>query len=246
MQARGIVSAAARLGAMAAIALLLTGCASDRPRRLQAPGDTTQLWAVVPFMNESGVSIVDGPSAADAFMREAQQVPGIDVLPVNRVIQTMSKLGLERITSSNDAMMLMDVMKVDGLVVGSITAYDPYRPMTLGIAVELYARPETDERNGLDVRRLSQSASGHGSAEEIDPAGPVAQAAGVFDASDHRTLRWLEDYAHGRAEPEGSFGTDIYRVSMDWYTKFVCYRLLRHLLAQERFRLSPSVAQQEN
>lgn len=245
MQSRGPASPTAR-AAVLSLMVLLTGCVSQDPRRLAAPGDTVQLWAVVPFENESGVSIVDGPSVADAFMREAQHVPGIDVVPVNRVIRTMSKIGLERISSYGDARTLMSVMELDGLIVGSVTAYDPYRPMTLGMAIELYVRSRTDHWNGLDVQELGTATSGHETDELTAPFGPVAQAAGVFDASNHRTLRWLEDYAKGRTEPGGPFGSEIYQVSMDRYTNFVCYRLLRHLLAQEHFRLSSPVARQES
>ena len=81
-------------------------------------------------------------------------------------------------------------------------------------------------------------------AGEIGPPRPVAQAAGVFDAANHQTLKWLDAYARGRAEPDSAYGQEIYLVRMDLYTQFVCHRLLGELLAQERARLS--AAAEEN
>ena len=53
----------------------------------------------------------------------------------------------------------------------------------------------------------------------------------MFDASNHRTLAWLQDYTTGRDDPDSAFnGIDRYMVSMDWYAQFVCYRLLHDLL----------------
>ena len=55
-------------------------------------------------------------------------------------------------------------------------------------------------------------------------------------AANHQTIQWLEAFAAGRVEPESALGQDIYLVSMDWYTQFVCHRLLNDLLADERAR----------
>ena len=132
-------------------------------------------------------------------------------------------------------------------MVGTITTFDPYPPPTLGMAVQVFSRGSRPGGQSLDTHALTRALSDDTVARgSLGGAYATAQAAGVFDASNHRTLRWLDDYANGRADPEGTFGTDIYLVSMDWYTKFVCHRLLRHLLAQEHFRLSPPVAQKES
>ncbi len=74
----------------------LSGCGArlTDPTTLVSPVGGARLWGVAPFANESGTSVVNTPQIADAFMHEAQQVEGIDVIPVNRVIHAMRDLGL--------------------------------------------------------------------------------------------------------------------------------------------------------
>jgi len=209
-----------------------------RPATLSAPYESEQLWAIAPPLNESGVSVVDTARIADAFQRETQQVEGIDTLPVNRVINAMRLLGIKAVTSHADALTLLNALDADGLIVGTVTAYDPYRPMTLGVNVQLYRR-DRPGYGGVDARQITRATSGHAAPGEMGPPRPVAQAAGVFDAKNHGTLRWLEAYAAGRNEPDGAYGKEIYLVSMDLYTEFVCHRLLVDLLENERSRLTP-------
>ncbi|MDY7109558.1 MAG: hypothetical protein SYC29_13065 [Planctomycetota bacterium] len=219
---------------------LPAGCGPqlERPAMLEAPYDSPRLWAVAPMANESGASIVDGAAMADAFMKEAQQVGYIDVIPVNRVIRAMRELRMTAVDSHGDALTLMNVLDLDGFVVGTVTAYDPYRPMTLGMAVQLYAR-SPHAGVALDPQALGRSIAGDPAPGELGPPHPVAQAAGVFDAANHDTVRRLRDYASGRSEPDSAYEDEIYLVSMDLYTQFVCHRLIADLLASERARLMP-------
>ena len=235
---------AARIAALFIAMLLpvaLDGCGPrlERPTILRAPYALDQLWGVAPMSNESGVSLVDTAAIADAFMREAQQVQGINVIPVNRVIAAMRQLGLGAVASHGDALTLMNVLELDGFVAGTITAYDPYRPMTLGMAVQLYARSPHEPPDGLDVRALQRTIAGAAAPGELGPPHPVAEAAGVFHAANHQTLREVQTYAKGRNEPDSAYEEDIYLVSMDLYMQFVCHRLIADLLASERARLAP-------
>lgn len=214
------------------------------PTVLATPYEHGRLWGIAPFLNESGASIVDTAATADAFMIEAQQVEGLNVVPVNRVIFAMRELGITAVTSAGDAMSLMNLLDLDGLIVGTVTAYDPYRPMQLGMAVQLYARAPR-ESVGVDPRELTRATGGDAALGAAGPPLPRAQAAGVFDAANHRTLSWLALYADARNEPESAFGADIFLVDMDLYTRFVCYRLLHDLLAHEQARLT-AVASEMN
>ena len=65
----------------------------------------------------------------------------------------------------------------------------------------------------------------------------AAQAAGIFDASDHTTLELLAIFANGRTHPSTAYGDDIYLMKMDLYTKFVAHQLLAELLRNEHKRL---------
>ncbi len=203
------------------------------PTTLSSPAEHTRLWAVVPFANESGVSTVNPFRIADAFTQQLEQVRGIQMVAVNRVVNAMRIAEIQAVSTPADALNLIEILGVDALVVGTVTAYDPYRPMTLGLAVQLFARPPAGRRGGLDTRTLTHSTGLAAAPGAFGPAPPVASAAGVFEAANHRTLRQLTEYAVGRTEPSDPAGLDLYLLSMDWYAQFVCYRLLHDLLLVE-------------
>jgi len=236
----GRVTRILRSISLLAALLWVSGCGPrlTEPRMLGAPYGRDQLWAVAPLANESGASVVDGVATADVLAQEAQQVRGINTVAVNRVIQAMRAVGISAVETHGDALTLMNVLKLDGLIIGTITAYDPYRPMRLGVAVQLYVRPDGGVVYGVDPRALTRSASGHVAPGSVGPPRPVAQAAGVFDAENHETLKQVYAYATGRAEPDSAYGRDIYLVSMELYTRFVCYRLIQDLLQAEQSRLT--------
>ncbi len=221
--------------------LALFGCSArlKPPTELTAPYPQPRLWAVVPFANESGVSIVDPYFTADLFTQQLQQVQGIDTVPVNRVIVAMRQLDMPEATTPADIRRLADALGVNGVIIGTVTAYDPYPPLTLGAAIQLFEMPTHNRSSGFDPQELTRSPRGTASPGDLGSAGPVAQAAGVFDATNHQTLSWLKKYAAGRSEPHGAYGQDIYLVSMELYTQFVSYRLIHDLLVFEQARLMP-------
>ena len=202
-----------------------------------APYEHSQVWAVAPFMNESGVSTIRVDAVADAFAEQAQHVKGIDVIPVNRVILAMNKLNMKVVSTVAEAEQLLDVLNVDGLILGSITAYDPYPPPTLGVAIQLYMAPDvrllTDDPEYV-LRAPSDQWMGQ---REVLTHNPVAQAAAVFDAIDNRTIKEVNQYAESRHPSTSAYGPSIYLVSMDLYTEFVAHRLINELLRDEKQRL---------
>lgn len=238
-----------RCGALVIVGLLLafSGCQSaqrNEPHVHASPYAGIQLWAVAPFMNESGVSIVDTARLADLYTEELQQVHGIDTVPVNRVIYAMRQLNMPAITSGADAVALVELLGVDGLIVGTVTAYDPYNPPTFGLAVQLF-KPQLIEKTHLDPRNLTRQASGEVELGAMQDVRPVAQAAGIFSAQDERTRMWIDEYAVGRTPIDSAFGAEVYLVRMELYTKFVSYRLIGDLLASERFRMQ-AIAQESD
>ena len=228
----------------------LCGCATRErlcpPQTLASPYERTQLWAIVPFTNESGTSIVRTDRIADAFTEQAEEVQGIAMVPVNRVLAAMQQLKMPAVLTPAHAMRLMNVLHVDGLIVGTVTTYDPYPPLKLGAAVQLYRREFTEAAASLDAVALTRARTEHVAPGAISSQEPAAQASGVFDASNHQTLLWLDAYAVGRAEPNSAYGKKVYLVSMEMYTQFVAYRLLHDLLAIERARLQPETTQPPN
>jgi hypothetical protein len=223
----------------------VTGCGPrlQRPELLADLVQPGRVWAVAPFANESGVSAVNTERVADLFTQQLQQVLGVDTVPVNRVILAMRGLDMPAITSAADARRLLFALEVDVIVVGTVTAYDPYPPPTLGAAVQAFTRHGSVPVAGIsDLNELVRSPSGADMDVAMGATGAMAasaQAAGIFDASSHQTLAWLESFAKGRTEPGSAFGTDIYLVSMELYTQFVSYRLIHDLLAWEQFQQQP-------
>lgn len=233
----------ARMARLSVLLLaVLSGCAIgpklEEPKTLASPYATEEVWAVAPFMNESGTTVVDSFRAADLLVQELEQVDGLHAVPVNRVIRAMRELELSGIATPAEARMVARVLDVDAILIGTITAYDPYPPPTIGAAIALYRVPRDPSLAFVDTRELSASPVGEVQPGALDTPGPDAQAAGMFDASNHRTLRELHDYALGRALPDSAYGRDIYLVSSELYTRFVSYRLLQDLLARERQRLA--------
>ena len=240
----------ARLAVLSGFSVVLlgfappSGCAYHgrltSPTGLSSPVGHTRLWAVVPFTNESGVSTVDSFQIADAFTQQLEQVRGIDTVAVNRVVNAMRATKIVSVGTPNEAFVLMESLQVDAIVVGTITAFDPYPPPTLGMAIQVFTRDSRRGGHSLDTQALTRAptagTAANGTAATLQA---TAQAAGVFDARNHTTLGLLRKYAAGRTEPNSPFGTEVYLMDIELYTQFVSFWLIHDLLNFERSRLSP-------
>jgi len=209
------------------------------PTGLSSPVPHTRLWAVIPFTNESGVSTVDSFRIADAFTQQLEQVRGIDTVAVNRVVNAMRAAKIVAVGTPTEAMLLMESLQVDAIVVGTITAFDPYPPPTLGMAVQVFTRDAHRGGHALDTQALTRAPTDNTVAMGVKGFQATAQATGVFDARNHATLGLLKEYAAGRTEPNSPFGNEVYLMDIELYTQFVSYWLIHDLLNFERSRLSP-------
>ena len=208
----------------------------ERPSSLLAPYDTPQLWAIAPLANESGTTAVDRMTITDLLSEQLQQVDGVNTIPVNRVLLAMQRLGLNAVTTPQDARNLIVVLGVDGLVVGTITAWDPYQPPKLGLAVQLFTTASMPATNAAFDPNTARRATGE-TVSNPSTAAPIAQAAGIWDASNHQTLASLKSFTRGRTRLDSAYGPDLYLVDMDLYTQFVAHRLVEKLLRNEHSRL---------
>jgi hypothetical protein len=232
-----------------ALALLLGACAPKPtltpPRELFSPYDTAQgdvLWGVVPLRNESGVSLVDSLGITDKVVAAAAQVHGVRAVPVNRTIAAMRALRLPEIKGPEDLKTLATEMGVDGLIVGSITAYDPYDPPKLGLALALYARPGAMQRitaDPIDTRKLEYQPTDYQyfprSTYKDAPASVVSE---FLDAKNHAVLMDLQAYAQGRHDPNSAYGWKRYAASMDLFSEFAAWHAVSRLLNHEWIRLA--------
>src|SRR5690606_32244210 len=132
-----------------ALAPALSGCSFRRaddltaPRQHIAPYNTARahpVWAVYPLRHETGTALAKPPDITDAIVAAAAQARNLRVLPLNRTLEAMAALGLRSLATPEDARNLAEAIGADGIILGSITAFDPYTP-TIGLSLALYIRP---------------------------------------------------------------------------------------------------------
>lgn len=223
--------------------VLLLGSCTMPPEQTQAPPapiTPPQLWAVAPLRNESGSAYADGLMLADYLARQFERTPGVDVLPVNRTLAAMAALKMDAPVSPRDALKLMGTLGADALVVGTITAYDPYDPPKLGLALELYTRRRPQGAPLTDLRKLVRQRAGGGmpGAAQLSRQ-PVALVSAVFDAADAASIELLERYVQGRdPEIDAQQTARLHRISMDLFSQFVSHVMSRRLLEARSQRLA--------
>jgi hypothetical protein len=217
------------------------GCAPKDPpygteyiRRL--PHEGRAVWAVAPAINLSGQREVDPLLQADLVYEQVQQVRGLTVIPVNRVVEVYAGLGIEQVQSAEQAALVCDLLGCDALLVPTVTAFDPYDPPKLGASLHLFRKPGTYARPAnVDPRELARAASPP--AEQSLPTdGEFVQAVGMFDAANGSVREALFAYAKGRNDPVGPMGEREYLRSMDRYSGFVYQSLTGDLLRSMRQR----------
>jgi hypothetical protein len=220
------------------IALSAIACSEKAPqygveRRLFLPGREAQVWAVAPAVNLSGVAGVDPLLQADIVYQQLQTVHGIKAIPVNRVAEVYAALDLGGIENDEQAAAVCELLAADGLVVVTVTSYDPYNPPKLGASLQLFRGPREPGGSAADQvkpRDLTRMPS------EAPPAGALPrrpallQSVGMYDAADGSVREKLMIFADGRNDPQGPLGAREYLLSMDRYCGFVYHDLVEQLL----------------
>jgi len=226
-------------------AMLVAGCAKRTPvnARLMSPYSEEKIWAVAPLANESGTSAADALRISDLLAQELQQVYRLNVVPVSRVLSAMEALEMPEIESEHDAQAIIRTLNLDGLLVGTITAYDPYHPPVLGLTVQLYTNgnevrdrvASIDNAKGMRLLGASPSdATGSGINEFNQPVAGVSE---VFDASDNGVRLDVQEFAQGRSDDDTALGWRRFLYSMDSYTQYAGHRIIRDLIREERLRV---------
>lgn len=215
-------------------ALVLAGCAAEPPE-LIAPQVVTSpfdgrarapIWAVVPLRNESGTSAVDVLQVSDKLVAAAAEVRGIRCLPLNRTIETMRALKLSSIAGPAQARSLAAALGADGILMGTITAYDPYTP-TIGLSLVLYGR-DADRAAGVDPSTLSTASTERAQARRSD--GVLASASEHLDGKNHQVLMDVRSYADGRTRQGNPLGWRRYTASMPLFEEFAANFLVARVV----------------
>ncbi|MBX3377172.1 MAG: hypothetical protein KF678_09250 [Phycisphaeraceae bacterium] len=233
-------------------AMLVAACAPNHeqvlqpPQTLIAPYDASggdALWAVVPLRNESGTTVADPYMVSDKVVGAASQVRGVRCLPLNRTIAAMRALDLQELTRPEEAEALAKALGVDALLVGSITAYDPYNPPKLGIALALYTRPGFKGRptssSAVDPRKLTYQPTDYSyfprSAYANAPASVVSE---YLDGKNHQVMMDIKAYAAGRHDDRTALGWRRFLASMDLFCEFGAWHGVNRLLQHEWIRMA--------
>ena len=224
------------------LAAVLAGCSSTphygTERQVALPGTKRQIWAVAPAVNLSGQR-VDPLLQADLAYQQLQQVDGITVIPVNRVAEVYAGLRIDQVTSAEQAEIVCEMLGADGLLIPTVTAYDPYDPPKVGASLQLFGRPAGRRKQKLvNPRELARRAAPD--PDEPLPASTMPpqflQVVGMFDAANGSVRKAVNDYAKGRNDPVGPYGKDEYYVNMDRYSGFVYHVLIAELMNHPRLR----------
>lgn len=239
MKDRSVKRSFASIVAGALMTLILAASGCHQPLQVNAPlvAPYEQIWAIAPLVNESGASVVDSLAVTDLLREEAEKIHGVDAIPVQRTLEAMRAMDLGRIDSPAQARTLARLVGADAILVGVITAYDPYQPPKLGLTLQIYPAENVTDVSSLDLRRLEAAAT-----DPLEPSDPPRDPAfsgisQVVDAADNGVRIDLENFARGRTDPDTAFHWERFLVVMDLYTQYVCHRLLADLLFQERLRV---------
>jgi hypothetical protein len=256
-QARRAVTIATIATALTGWGLTSTGCSHPPPpygveHGTRLPGLRRQVWAVAPVLNLSGEKAVDPILQADLLYQQLQQVEGLTVIPVNRTAEAMAALHWDKIQSEQQAAIVCEMLGCDGLVLATVTAYDPYNPPKLGASLQLFRRPAATAntaaaRTGgatLNPRQMARQAApvyaGPAPATTVPAANSgMVQVVGMYDAQNGSVRSAVLRYAQGRNDPQGPYATKEYFVSMDRFGGFVYHVLIADLLNSPRLWRSP-------
>ncbi len=224
-----------------AAAVLLAGvvsCVTTPPYGQEKPlalsSRSHPLWAIAPALNLSGQQ-VDPLLQADLLYAQLQTVNNITVIPVNRVVAVYEALRIEKVETEKQAIIVCQQLGCDGLIVPTITAYDPYNPPKFGVALQLLGNTGNVAQPHLDARLLVRQAT-PSQTETLPPHPDFIQVVGMYDAANGSVHAAVLSYAAGRNDPVGPLGPKEYFVNMDRYCGFAYHELIVDLLHEVQSR----------
>jgi hypothetical protein len=223
-----------------AVVSLLAGCDSGKPKpyqvenRLELSLERPMVWAVAPAVDLSGQKGVDPLLQADLLYQQLQEVKGLTIVPVNRTAQAMWQLGLDSLGSERDVAAVCRNLDCDGLVIPTVTAYDPFAPPKFGGSLQLFVMRVPRAATQPTTQPTTQSATQP--ARVVRPAGPyMVQSVGMFDAANGSVHERLMAFAQGRVDPNGPLPEKMHVVVMDRFVGFAWHELTAELLVNGGF-----------
>jgi len=245
---RRVVAALPLAGAVLAV---VPGCEMFNRPELNDPVTTIspyppetgdRLWAVLPARNESGTSLPEPLAIGDKLVASIEEVEGLRALAMNRTLAALREAEIETVSSPAEARRVAELLGVDGLVISSITAYDPYNPPIIGLSLALYSRQQESRGREFDPKKFAAQPRPRDAPLSGYSAPPSATYSAHLDARNHEVLQRVKSYALGRHDPEHALGWRQHLASMDLYTRFAAHEAIAGLLTEERQRVSPELA----
>ncbi len=216
-----------RWGAIIGV-LVLSGCA---PKQLTLEDlDRPMSIAVSPALNHSGSQDFDPLRLADLMASELAQLPGVSVIPLNRVLAQLASEGEERIESPAHALRVMERIGADGIIVFAVTEYDAYYPPVVGLTAQLYSTGLASGGGFDPVATSRQAASFEGGAYSQSPR---AEYQRVFNGSDDAVKEEIKRFARDRDAEGSPYGWRKFLASQENYWRFCCATTTRELISQE-------------
>ncbi len=219
------------------------GCKTE-PDRLSGPSAPAAPYAAVlmvaPFTNESGVDMRPDlrASVSDKLVTSLNAVDGWQAVPLNRTLQAMQQLGLGEIRSVDEARAVLQAVGADGIIVGTITAWDPYDPPTFGANILLVA-DEAELQSSFESRRLT-GRTGDGMTLESQSPRTLTDVVGDYDATRHDVRQHARDYARSHSDVTGGFDPPerYYLMVFDRWLDFAADQLVDAMVSKEQARVS--------
>lgn len=194
-----------------AAALLLAACNLERPLSekpinsyLAEPADLANVRRimVLPFAHEAGVQ-ADCVQVRDCFVTALQKLRRFEVVPLPEEAREDDELNasLRRGRVSTDAMVrLCDRYALDGVLVGTVTAWRAYTPPHLGLRTQLVS---------------------------IHSGATVWAVDAMYDAADRTTVNDLRLFAERTLRDDGSLhGWELNLLAPTKFTRYVAHRFV--------------------
>jgi hypothetical protein len=204
--------ARSRVLALAAAALLTAGgCMFGQPNvpkainsYLAEPSDLANVRRimVLPFAQEAGVQ-ADCTKVRDAFVAELQKLRRFEVVPLPSDAREDDELNRSMTHGrlSTEAMVrLCNRYALDGVLVGSVTAWRAYTPPHLGMRTQLVS---------------------------VHSGAPIWAVDAIYDSSDRTTIGDLRHYVEHTQRDDGNLhGWELNLLAPNKFTTFVAHRFV--------------------
>jgi TolB-like protein len=191
--------------------LCALGCTTHQPPEkrpvnayLADPRDLASVRRVMvlPFAEESGVT-AETDRLRDAYLAELQKLRRFEIVPLPASAQECALLNHSARVgelSTEAVVHLCDRYYLDGVLIGSVTAWRAYMPQQLGMRTELVS---------------------------VHSGAIVWAVDALYDAADRSTISDLRHYyEHMEADDNSLHGWEINLIAPSWFARYVAHRFV--------------------